>query len=64
MENTKYDSIKGTLRSLEGIIEVLLLSVLYYFVWKFAYVDIAFVDYEGGGKYVWRLCTDSFRAIQ
>ena len=52
MGNTKYDGIKGTLRSLEGFVEVLLLSVLYYFVWKFAYVDVAFVDYEGGGKYL------------
>lgn len=50
MRSTKYDSIKGTLRGLAGLIEVLLLSVVYYYIWKFAYLDVAFVDYQGGGK--------------
>ena len=52
MRSTKYDSIKGTLRGLAGLIEVLLLSVVYYYVWKFAYLDVAFVDYQGGGKFL------------
>ena len=40
MRSTKYDGIKGTLRGLAGLIEVLLLSVVYYYVWKFAYLDV------------------------
>ena len=52
MRSTKYDGIKGTLRGLAGLIEVLLLSVVYYYIWKFAYLDVAFVDYQGGGKFL------------
>lgn len=43
---------KSTIRAIEGIIEVFLLSVLYYFVWRNGYDEGIFPTYYGGGKYV------------
>ena len=48
----KLDGVKGTIRAVEGILEVLLLTVAYYFVWRIGYGTGVFPDYFGNGKYV------------
>ena len=48
----KLDGVKGTLRAIEGILEVFLLTVAYYFVWRNGYGQGVFPAYYGNGKYV------------
>ena len=48
----KLDGVKGTIRAAEGILEVLLLTVAYYFVWRNGYGEEGFPPYYGSGKYV------------
>lgn len=48
----KLDGVKGTIRAIEGILEVLLLTVAYYFVWRIGYGAGLFPNYFGNGKYV------------
>lgn len=48
----KLDGVKGTIRAVEGILEVFLLTVAYYFVWRNGYDDGLFPDYFFNGKYV------------
>lgn len=43
---------KSMVRFLEGIVEVVLLSVLYYFFWRYGHEDDPFPAYLGNGKYV------------
>lgn len=52
MKVNKLDGVKGTIRSLEGFVEVLLLSVAYYYVWRNGYDRGVFPAYYGNGKYV------------
>ncbi len=52
MNRYKLDGVKGTIRVLEGIVEIGLLSVLYYIAWRFGYDDGSFPDYFGKGKYI------------
>lgn len=47
-----FDGIKHTLRKLEGIIEVMLLTLAYYLIWKYAYRTTVSPSYFGMGKYV------------
>ena len=47
MRNTKLDGVKGTLRTFEGVIEVLILSLAYYFIWTKFYVHEAVIDDHG-----------------
>ena len=47
----KADAINHSLRMVEGIIELLILSGVYYFVWNFVYKKESF-QYGGMGKYV------------
>ena len=39
----KLDGVKGTIRAIEGILEVLLLTVAYYFVWRIGYENCRFI---------------------
>ena len=48
----RLDGVKGTIRAIEGILEVFLLTVTYYFVWRNGYADGLFPDYLFNGKYV------------
>jgi len=51
----KYKALEGSrglTRGLEGTIEVLVLSIVYYFVWRLGYVAGTFPAYLGNGKYV------------
>ncbi len=52
MKRKKLDGIKGTIRMLEGILEVAVLAVLYYLFWRYGYDDGNFPAYLGKGKYV------------
>lgn len=47
-----FDGIKHTLRKVEGVIEVALLTLAYYFVWQYAYRSTVLPSYFGMGKYV------------
>lgn len=47
----KFDEIKHSLRAAEGILEVLILSGIYYFIWNNFYRSGGFT-YYGMGKYV------------
>lgn len=52
-KNVKFDEIKGTIRRLEVIAEALLLTVIYYILWRFTYEGTGhFPAYYGRGKYV------------
>lgn len=43
---------KSTVRFIESAIEVIVMSVLYYFLWRFCYDGEDFPDYFGKGKFV------------
>ena len=47
----KMQGTKSTIRAVEGLIEVALLSVVYYFVWRNGYDEGIFPAYYGYGKY-------------
>lgn len=51
--NRKLSShTKGTVQHIESFLQVLILSLLYYFVWRKGYDDGNFPPYFGNGKYV------------
>lgn len=53
MKKTRFDGMKRTIRITEGFLEVLILSVAYYFVWRYGYErSDGFPAYYGNGKYV------------
>ena len=52
MKRDRLDGVKGTIRSLEGFVEILILSIAYYFVWRKGYDRGIFPAYFGNGKYV------------
>ncbi len=47
-----YEDTKGTVRVLESLAEVALMSVIYYLVWRYAYSREIFNVFEYKGKYV------------
>lgn len=51
-KKTGFDDIKHTIRVIESIFEIAILSFVYYFIWKTKYVDSGFYLYLGKGKYV------------
>ncbi len=51
-KRTLSSHTKGTIQSIESIIEVLLLSVLYYVFWRYFYNGAHFPKYYGYGKYI------------
>lgn len=46
------EDIKHIVRKLEGLIEIILLTVIYYFVWKYWYRNASFFPLYGKGKFV------------
>lgn len=55
MERKSFFSFKGSknmLRCLEGIVELLVLALMYYAVWRHGYADVDFPKYFGYGKFV------------
>jgi len=47
-----YHGIKSVIRGIEGIIEVCILTLVYYFVWRGGYDSTLFPLYLGKGKYL------------
>lgn len=47
-----FDAIKGTLRKIEGIFEVSILSIAYFIVWKMMYDLPTMHQFAGNGKYL------------
>ena len=52
MTRNRLDGVKRTIRTLEGVVEVAILTVAYYFVWRMGYNAGTFPAYYGNGKYV------------
>lgn len=51
--NRKLSShTKGTVQHIESVLQVLIFSLLYYFIWRKGYDDGSFPPYFGNGKYV------------
>ncbi len=48
----QLSGVKSLIRSIEGLVEVLILTVLYYFIFRNGYDDQLFPDYANNGKYV------------
>ena len=48
----KSDEMKDTIRKIEAIIEIVVLSVEYYFLWKYFYHSEHFPHYTESGKYI------------
>ena len=51
-QKKSLSGVKALIRSAEGLLEIFLLSVLYYFVWRRGYDPELFPFYLGYGKYV------------
>lgn len=52
MKKTLNSNTKGTVRNLQGLLESLVLAILYYFIWRKGYEADLFPNYFGNGKYV------------
>lgn len=50
--SVKYNDIKGTIGRLEGVVETVLLTVIYYLVWKAFYSGEYTPGYIGSGKFI------------
>ncbi|MCI9132633.1 MAG: sugar transferase [Lachnospiraceae bacterium] len=48
----RFDDIKHTVRKGEGLLEVAVLSYIYYIIWRICYGEEGFYNYLGNGKYV------------
>lgn len=51
MSKIKKEDRKLLVRRAEAILQIILFTILYFFVWKFAYADMTF-PYLGRGKYI------------
>ena len=59
MNRQRFDEIKGLIRRAEGLLEIVLLSLVYYYVWRHMFYNSRFLHFvsqfpelEGNGKYV------------
>ena len=52
VKKKKVSGLKGLIRGAEGFLEILLLAVLYYFVWRHGYSEEIFPRFYNMGKYV------------
>lgn len=52
LKKERLDGVKGAIRAAEGIVEILLLVLAYYLVWRHWYEEGIFPAYYGRGKYV------------
>lgn len=50
--SVKYNDIKGTIGRLEGLFETILLTVLYFVIWKYTYSGEYTPGYLGNGKFI------------
>lgn len=52
MEMRRFDNIKYTIQKIEGTIETLIFTLVFYFTWRVSYTADSFPPYYGRGKYV------------
>lgn len=52
MRKTLNSNTKGIVRNLEGLLESLVLAILYYIVWRNVYDAALFPNYFGNGKFI------------
>lgn len=52
MKEIRFNGTKGTVRATEGLLEIFLLTMTYYFTWRYGYNEGIFPAYYGNGKYV------------
>jgi exopolysaccharide biosynthesis polyprenyl glycosylphosphotransferase len=52
MNRKKLDGVKHMIRSIEGVVEIAILALSYYLVWRHIYDEGVFPAYYGYGKYV------------
>ena len=48
----QFDDNKHMIRKLEGLIDVVILTIIYYFLWQFAYDQTLIHKFYGNGKYL------------
>ena len=48
----QLDRAKGMIRAVEGLLEIIILALVYYIVWRKCYRPLGFPGYNGYGKYV------------
>lgn len=48
----ELENVKGFVKGVEAAVEVLILTLTYYLLWRIGYENAAFPDYYGNGKYV------------
>lgn len=48
----RLDRAKGMIRAVEGLLEIVILAMVYYFIWRKFYRPLGFPGYRGYGKYV------------
>ena len=51
-QRLRFDDIKHTLRHFESFLEVVFLSLAFYYIWRTQYDNSGFYDYNKKGKYV------------
>ena len=51
-QRLRFDDVKHTLRHFESFLEVVFLSIAYYFIWRTQYDNSGVDDYDKKGKYV------------
>ncbi len=52
LKRHKFDDIKHTIRQLESFLEIIILSLVYYAVWRNTYVGSVFIPYRTNGQYL------------
>lgn len=52
MHRIKLDGVKHMIRSIEGFVEVVFLTLSYYLVWRLGYAEGVFPSFDGHGKYI------------
>lgn len=52
IKKRNLDGVKSTIRGIEGFIEIAIVTLIYYFVWRMSYPEGTFPAYYGNGKYV------------
>lgn len=48
----RFDEVKSSVRRVESIIEIIVLAVVYYAVWRIKYDSSSMPSFEGNGKYL------------
>ena len=48
----RFDEVKSSVRRMESIIEIIVLAVVYYAVWRIKYDSSSMPSFEGNGKYL------------